>query len=122
MMLVLLCTGSGIIDLGLASSESKEHTLSPQGQGHGPKQSHANHGNNGQGKDSSKQAGSGANNVDTRGGQLCSFLFTASGCSKGDTCTYLHADIGRASRSDKERAKKALERMNRSDINYDALK
>lgn len=60
--------------------------------------------------------------VDARSSQLCSFLFTKSGCSNGGFCSYKHGDISQASRGDKERVKKSLEKMKRKDINYDALK
>lgn len=59
---------------------------------------------------------------DNKKSQLCSFLFTMSGCSQGELCRFKHDDTSRASRGDKERILKTLERMKRTDIDYNALK
>ena len=104
---VLTLAGSGVIDLGIDfsrnhnmndSNDSKHH-----GKGRGVKASN------------SYQA-----NADSKS-MLCSFLFTASGCNQGELCRFKHGDISQASRGEKERIKKYLEKLKRKDINYNAL-
>mmetsp|Transcript_20170 Transcript_20170/g.34002 ORF Transcript_20170/g.34002 Transcript_20170/m.34002 type:complete len:1156 (-) Transcript_20170:131-3598(-) len=106
-----LLARSGVIDLGIDFPQKRDRDRDgdkKDSYGHHDKKSHN------KGQQNEKE--------DTRGSQLCSFLFTKAGCSKGDLCTFKHGDISRASRGDKERVQKTLERMKRKDINYDALK
>jgi hypothetical protein len=117
--IISLDVGSGVIDLGLDFPQKRAREKEKQGgKRSGKERSDCD--------DSSSKGGHQKNKEDSyqdnRSSQLCSFLFTTNGCTQGDKCSYKHADPSRATRGDKERIKKNLERMKRKDIDYNALK
>ena len=125
----LYLIGSGVIDLGLDFSQRRDRERERDGKrggSHGDheakKSQYASSSSHGTHHHQQRDRDRDYRQEDNKKSQLCSFLFTMSGCSQGDLCRFKHGDVSRASRGDKERVLKTLERMKRTDIDYDLLK